>query len=46
MKKYFKKIALIMSLILFTIPILNPVSNTNGYKPLVVDESEILITRY
>lgn len=46
MKKCYKKIVIIMSLIILSIPILIPASNTGKCNPLAIDDSEIITNLY
>ena len=46
MTKCFKTNYLIMALIVFTIPILIPTSNTGKYRPLTIEESELRTNKY
>lgn len=46
MKKCCKKIVIIMSLIILTIPILIPASNTGKCNPLTIDDSEVITNLY
>lgn len=46
MKKCCKKIVIIMSLVILSIPILIPTSNTSKYCPLTIEESELRTNKY
>lgn len=51
MKKCCKKIVIIMSLVILSIPILiptsnTPTSNTSKYCPLTIEESELRTNKY
>lgn len=46
MKKCCKKIVIIMSLVILSIPILIPTSNTGKYRPLTIEESELRTNKY
>ncbi|GEM_PF-949518 len=46
MKKCCKKIVLIMSLIVLSIPILIPAYNTGKCNPLTIDDSEVITNLY
>ena len=46
MKKCCKKIVIIMSLVILSIPIIIPASNTGKCNPLTIDDSEVKTNLY